>query len=136
MSPISFLVSDKTVSRASDQPAKNFQPQVIRKHEHLGLTTWFGNLTSAYGRSRHHGATEPPYFGDDGSYHPPPEYGDGTPIEREYLELALSIAEASQVLVKWKVGDVVLLDVSLSRTKPKKSKTWYGRCLPLFRTTR
>ncbi|KAK2598413.1 hypothetical protein N8I77_011833 [Diaporthe amygdali] len=83
---------------------------IIRKHEDFGLTTWFGNLTSAWGRSRHHGATQPPYRGDDGSYHPPPLYGDGTVIESNYLDLALSIAESSQVLLKWEQGDVVLLD--------------------------
>ncbi|KAI0130325.1 hypothetical protein BJ170DRAFT_578513 [Xylariales sp. AK1849] len=83
---------------------------IIRKHEETGLTTWFGNLTSAWGRSKHHGATEPPYRGDDGSYHPPPLYGDGTKIENQYLDLALALAESSQVLVSWQKGDVVLLD--------------------------
>ncbi|KAI0892710.1 Clavaminate synthase-like protein [Annulohypoxylon nitens] len=83
---------------------------IIRKHVDTGLTTWFGNVTSAWGRSTYHGATEPPYRGDDDSYHPPPEYGDGTPIEKEYLDLALSLAESFQVLVKWQVGDIVLLD--------------------------
>lgn len=85
---------------------------VIRKHEDSGLTTWFGNLTSAWGRSKNHGATQSPYRGDDGSYHPPPLYGDGTVIESRYLDLALSLAQASQVLIKWQQGDVVLLDVS------------------------
>lgn len=33
-------------------------------------------------------------------------------IESKYLDLALSIAEGSQVLLKWEQGDVVLLDVS------------------------
>lgn len=33
-------------------------------------------------------------------------------IESKYLDLALSIAESSQVLMKWEQGDVVLLDVS------------------------
>lgn len=33
-------------------------------------------------------------------------------IESKYLDLALSIAESSQVLVKWEQGGVVLLDVS------------------------
>ncbi|KAF1998131.1 Clavaminate synthase-like protein [Amniculicola lignicola CBS 123094] len=83
---------------------------IIRKHTATGLTIWFGNLTSAYGRSRHHGATLPPYRGDDGSYHPPPEYGDGTIIANEDLEMALDIAEKMQVDVQWQVGDVVLLD--------------------------
>ncbi|OTA95315.1 hypothetical protein M434DRAFT_29002 [Hypoxylon sp. CO27-5] len=83
---------------------------IIRKHNDTGLTTWFGNLTSAWGRSKYHGATEHPYLGDDGSYHPPPEYGDGTPIENDYLDLALALAESLQVFVKWQEGDVVLLD--------------------------
>ncbi|KAJ4532159.1 hypothetical protein HRR80_001796 [Exophiala dermatitidis] len=85
---------------------------IIRKHTPTGHTTWFGNLTSAYGRSRHHGATQPPFLGDDGGYHPLPTYGDGSPINTEDLELALSIAEGMQVDVEWEVGDVVLLDVS------------------------
>ncbi|KAL2395083.1 hypothetical protein ABEF95_001799 [Exophiala dermatitidis] len=83
---------------------------IIRKHIPTGRTTWFGNLTSAYGRSRHHGATQPPFLGDDGGYHPLPTYGDGSPINTEDLELALSIAEGMQVDVEWEVGDVVLLD--------------------------
>ncbi|KAJ4295567.1 hypothetical protein N0V90_007580 [Kalmusia sp. IMI 367209] len=83
---------------------------IIRKHLSTGLTTWFGNLTSAYGRARHHGATAPPYRGDDDSYHPPPLYGDGSIIATEDLELALSIAEDMQVDVEWEKGDIVLLD--------------------------
>lgn len=83
---------------------------IIRKHVATGLTTWFGNLTSAYGRSRHHGATEPPFRGDDGSYHPLPTYGDGSLIGTADLELALGIAEDMQVDVEWQKGDVVLLD--------------------------
>jgi hypothetical protein len=67
-------------------------------------------LTSAYGRARHHGATRPPYRGDDDSYHPPPVYGDGTAIATEDLELALTIAEEMQVDLSWEKGDVVLLD--------------------------
>ncbi|ETS86007.1 hypothetical protein PFICI_04032 [Pestalotiopsis fici W106-1] len=83
---------------------------IIRIHRDTGLTTWFGNLTSAWGRSKYHGATEPPYRGDDDSYHPPPLYGDDTKIEKEYLDLALELAEASQVLISWEKGDIVLLD--------------------------
>lgn len=90
----------------------NSMGTVIRIHKDTGLTTWFGNVTSAWGRSTHHGATEPPFRGDDDSYHPPPLYGDGEQIEKKYLDLALHIAESSQVLVKWEKGDVVLLDVS------------------------
>ncbi|KAF9695677.1 hypothetical protein EKO04_006588 [Ascochyta lentis] len=83
---------------------------IIRQHAPTGLPTWFGNLTSAYGRSRHHGATEPPFRGDDGSYHPLPTYGDGSPIATTDLELALTLAEEMQVDIKWQEGDVVLLD--------------------------
>ncbi|KAH7084110.1 hypothetical protein FB567DRAFT_603798 [Paraphoma chrysanthemicola] len=83
---------------------------IIRKHVPSNLTTWFGNLTSAYGRSRHHGATQPPFRGDDGSYHPLPTYGDGSPIDTAHLELALNIAEDMQVDVQWQRGDLVLLD--------------------------
>ncbi|KAL5399271.1 hypothetical protein PMIN06_005544 [Paraphaeosphaeria minitans] len=83
---------------------------IIRRHLTTGRTIWFGNLTSAYGRARHHGATQPPYQGDDGSYHPPPIYGDGTVIATEDLELALDIAEEMQVDLHWEKGDVVLLD--------------------------
>lgn len=83
---------------------------IIRRHVPTGLTTWFGNLTSAYGRSRHHGATQPPFRGDDGSYHPLPTYGDGSAIETTDLEFALSLAEEMQVDLQWKRGDVVLID--------------------------
>jgi hypothetical protein len=83
---------------------------IIRKHLATGLITWFGNLTSAYGRSRHHSATESPFRGDDGSYHPLPTYGDGSSIEAADLELALSIAEDMQVDITWQKGDIVLLD--------------------------
>ncbi|KAI0155695.1 hypothetical protein BJ166DRAFT_593906 [Pestalotiopsis sp. NC0098] len=86
---------------------------IIRVHTDTGLTTWFGNLTSAWGRSKYHGATEPPYRGDDDSYHPPPLYGDGTVIEKEYLDLALDLAESSQVLISWQKGDLVLLDITV-----------------------
>lgn len=85
---------------------------VIRIHNPTRLPTWFGNVTSAWGRSKHHGATEHPFRGDDGSYHPPPEYGTGEQVETEYLDLALSLAESSQVLLKWEKGDLVLIDVS------------------------
>lgn len=74
-------------------------------------------MTSAWGRSRHHGATEPPFLGDDGAYHPLPEYGDGEPIEIEYLNLALSVAESLQVDIHWQQGDIILIDVSYTRRK-------------------
>ncbi|KAH6651562.1 hypothetical protein BKA67DRAFT_593443 [Truncatella angustata] len=83
---------------------------IIRKHGDTGLMTWFGNITSAWGRSKYHGATEPPYRGDDGSYHPPPLYGDGSKIENEYLDLALELAESLQVFVSWQQGDILLFD--------------------------
>ncbi|KAH6644525.1 hypothetical protein C7974DRAFT_439894 [Boeremia exigua] len=96
---------------------------IIRQHVSTGLTTWFGNLTSAYGRSRHHGATEPPFRGDDGSYHPLPTYGDGSPIATAELELALNLAEKLQVDLHWQKGDIVLIDnyVVMHSRKP-----WVG----------
>ncbi|KAF8866243.1 Clavaminate synthase-like protein [Acephala macrosclerotiorum] len=88
---------------------------LIRKHLESGRTTFFGNLTNAYGRSKYHGATEPPFLGGGGGgggggYHPLPTYGDGSPIPTQYLEKALAAAEDLQVLVKWEAGDIVLLD--------------------------
>jgi alpha-ketoglutarate-dependent taurine dioxygenase len=86
----------------------------IRIHSATGATVFFGNLTSAWGRSRHHGATRPPFQGDDGSYHPPPQFGDGTPMKVEDLDLLLDIAEQGAVDVEWQQGDLVLLDVRAS----------------------
>lgn len=53
---------------------------------------------------------QPPFQGDDGSYHPLPTYGDGSPIDKSHLELALNIAEEMQVGIHWQKGDVVLID--------------------------
>ncbi|KAJ8116585.1 hypothetical protein OPT61_g2017 [Boeremia exigua] len=97
---------------------------IIRKHVPTGLTTWFGNLTSAYGRSRHHGATEPPFRGDDGSYHPLPTYGDGSPIATSDLEFALNFAEELQVDVQWQKGDIVLID---NYAVMHSRKPWVGQ---------
>lgn len=97
---------------------------IIRKHLETGLTTWFGNLTSAYGRSRHHGATQPPFLGDDGGYHPLPTYGDGEAIDTADLELALDLAEATQVDLHWQKGDVVLLD---NTAVMHSRKPWAGK---------
>ncbi|KAL2207086.1 Clavaminate synthase-like protein, partial [Sarocladium strictum] len=82
----------------------------IRIHSPSDATVFFGNLTSAWGRSRHHGATRPPFQGDDGSYHPPPQFGDGTAMDVEDLDLLLDIAEQGAVDVVWQQGDLVLLD--------------------------
>ncbi|OHW98015.1 taurine catabolism dioxygenase [Colletotrichum incanum] len=82
----------------------------IRIHNPTEATVFFGNVTSAWGRSRHHGATRHPFRGDDGSYHPPPTYGDGTPIDVEDLDLLLKLAEDGAVDVEWEKGDLVLLD--------------------------
>ncbi|KAF2449198.1 hypothetical protein P171DRAFT_480305 [Karstenula rhodostoma CBS 690.94] len=60
-------------------------------YPHTSPPTWFGNLTSAYRRARHQGATRPPYRGDGGSYHPALIYGDGTVIATEDLELVRNI---------------------------------------------
>ncbi|KAJ5354921.1 hypothetical protein N7541_005965 [Penicillium brevicompactum] len=82
----------------------------IRIHQPTGAPIFFGNITSAWGRSRHHGATRPPFRGDDGSYHPPPQFGDGTPMDVKDLDLLLDIAERSAVDITWNQGDLVILD--------------------------
>ncbi|KAL3492441.1 hypothetical protein BJX62DRAFT_250638 [Aspergillus germanicus] len=82
----------------------------IRIHNSTGLAVFFGNITSAWGRSRHHGATRPPFQGDDGSYHPPPQFGDGSPMDVDDLDALLDIAEGSAVNVEWEEGDLVILD--------------------------
>ncbi|KAK1988191.1 hypothetical protein LZ30DRAFT_578727 [Colletotrichum cereale] len=110
----------------TDEVARRKIEDEVRRHSHRfewhedgsisvthivpGATVFFGNVTSAWGRSRHHGATRPPFRGDDWSYHPPPTYGDGTPIDVEDLDLLLQLAEDGAVDVEWEKGDVVLLD--------------------------
>lgn len=110
--PSMLLLRTLSHGLPQDHSSRTNNYQVIRKHQATGLTTWFGNLTSAYGRSKYHGATEPPFLGDDGGYHPLPTFGDGSQIPTEHLDLALEIAESSQVLIEWQPGDVVLLDVN------------------------
>ncbi|EFX03924.1 hypothetical protein CMQ_852 [Grosmannia clavigera kw1407] len=85
-------------------------PDFIRKHTPTSLAFWFGNLISAWARSVYHSATEAPFRSDDGSYHPSPIYGDGEQIEAKYLNLAIANAESTQVLVRWRQGDFILLD--------------------------
>lgn len=89
---------------------------IIREHTSTGLPTWFGNLTSAYGRSRHHG--------DDGLYHPLPTYGDDSLIATVDLMLALNLVEEMQVDIEWQKGDIVLIDnyVIMHSRKP-----WTGQ---------
>jgi hypothetical protein len=61
----------------------------------------------------YHHALEPPHLGRDGAYHPAPTYGDGSPIELRHLEEAAKIVDETRSLVKWKDGDVLVLDVSV-----------------------
>lgn len=84
----------------------------IRTHHATGLRTCFGNLLSAYGRTKFYKALQPPFLGSDGGYHPLPLYGDGSAISVESLERADKIVEETRVLLKWQQGDVVLFDVS------------------------
>jgi hypothetical protein len=60
----------------------------------------------------YHDALKPPYLGRDGSYHPVPLYGDGSPIDLRHLEQAARIVDETRSLVKWENGDVLVLDVS------------------------
>ncbi|KAL2848187.1 hypothetical protein BJY01DRAFT_262763 [Aspergillus pseudoustus] len=82
----------------------------IRIHNPTGLKVFFGNITSAWGRSRYHGATRHPFRGDDGSYHPPPQFGDGSPMDVNDLDTLLNIAEEGAVNVNWEKGDLVIID--------------------------
>lgn len=65
---------------------------------------------------------EPPYLGTDGGYHPLPLYGDGSPIDVKHLEQAADIVHDTHVLVKWKQGDVLVLDVSKFGTQFTKHR--------------
>ncbi|KAL2813582.1 hypothetical protein BJX63DRAFT_431923 [Aspergillus granulosus] len=82
----------------------------IRIHQPTGLAIFFGNITSAWARSRYHGATRHPFRGDDGSYHPPPQFGDGSPMNVNDLDTLLDIAEEGAVNVEWEQGDLVIVD--------------------------
>ncbi|KAL4938457.1 hypothetical protein BDV06DRAFT_231878 [Aspergillus oleicola] len=82
----------------------------IRLHNPTGAAIFFGNIPSAWGRSRYHGATREPFRGDDGSYHPPPQFGIGTEMKVEDLDLLLDVAEEGAVHLEWKQGDLVILD--------------------------
>ncbi|KAF7562743.1 hypothetical protein G7046_g1398 [Stylonectria norvegica] len=82
----------------------------LRIHKPTEAAVFFGNVTSAWGRSRHHGATRHPFKGDDGSYHPPPTFGDGSAIKVEDLDLLLDLATEGAFDVEWEKGDIVLLD--------------------------
>ena len=84
----------------------------IRIHEPTGAKVFFGTITSAWGRSRYHGATRFPFRGDDGSFHPPPEFGDGSPMNTTDLDLLLDIAEEAAVNIEWESGDLVIIDVN------------------------
>ncbi|KAL3481523.1 hypothetical protein BJX99DRAFT_253447 [Aspergillus californicus] len=86
----------------------------IRLHQPTGAAVFFGNITSAWSRSRYHGATRPPFCGDDGSYHPPPQFGDRIPMEVQDLDILLSIAEEGAIDIVWEKGDLVILDVRQS----------------------
>jgi hypothetical protein len=60
-------------------------------------------------------ALQPPYLGTDDGYHPLPRYGDGSEIEIDHLDQAAAIVRETHVLVDWKQGDVLVLDVSCER---------------------
>ncbi|GAA5863625.1 hypothetical protein JCM8547_003672 [Rhodosporidiobolus lusitaniae] len=83
---------------------------VVRRDPHSRLPILFGNLCSFYLLAKKWDSFEPPYLGKDGAYHPPPLFGDGTPIPREYLEKLVEIIYDVRVLVKYELGDVLILD--------------------------
>lgn len=55
-------------------------------------------------------ALEPPHFGSDNAYHYLPTYGDGSAIPTHYLEKLIEVINDARILVKWQVGDVLVLD--------------------------
>jgi hypothetical protein len=57
-------------------------------------------------------ALEPPHLGTDGAYHHLPTYNDAdrTPIPTRYLEKLIEVIYDARVLVKWQVGDLLVLD--------------------------
>ncbi|KAF1847346.1 taud/tfda taurine catabolism dioxygenase [Cucurbitaria berberidis CBS 394.84] len=72
--------------------------------------TFFNGLAGVYGRGRDNHALEAPHKGDDGKYHLPTTYGDGSPIPTEYLERLLEISDEIGFLVPWQEGDVALIN--------------------------
>lgn len=85
---------------------------LVRKHSKTTLLTRFSKLTMYMEEVNFMVPRNHYISGDDVSYHPLPTDGDGSIIRTKYLELALSITERTQVLIKWEKGDIVLLDVS------------------------
>ncbi|GAA6038829.1 hypothetical protein JCM8097_002916 [Rhodosporidiobolus ruineniae] len=83
---------------------------IVRRAPGTGQPIFFGNLASMAALAKKWNALEPPHLGTDGAYHHLPTYGDGTPIPTPFLEKLLEVIYDVRVLVKWELGDVLLLD--------------------------
>ena len=89
-----------------------------------GKPTFFNGFAGVYGRARDNNALEAPYKGDDGKYHLPTTYGDGSSIPTEYLERLLEISDDIGFLVPWQEGDIALIN---NFTVQHARSPWVGK---------
>ncbi|KAJ5697268.1 hypothetical protein N7488_010952 [Penicillium malachiteum] len=82
----------------------------IRRTPASGRPVWFNGLAGRFGMTRDVGALDPPYLGRDGMAYLPCDYGDGTPIPREYLEKLDKILNELEVNLALDEGDILLVD--------------------------
>lgn len=96
----------------------------IRRIASTGKPTFFNGFAGVYGRARDNHALEAPYKGDDGKYHLPTTYGDGSEIPIKYLDRLLEISDEIGFLVPWQEGDVALID---NFTVQHARSPWVGK---------
>ena len=96
----------------------------IRRIGSTGKLTFFNGIAGVYGRAKDNHALEAPYKGDDGKYHLPTTYGDGSPIPNEYLDRLLQISDEIGFFVPWQEGDVALID---NYTVQHARSPWVGK---------
>ncbi|KAJ5934176.1 hypothetical protein N7466_003723 [Penicillium verhagenii] len=82
----------------------------IRRTPASGRPVWFNGLAGRFGMTRDVGALDPPYVGRDGMSYLPCDYGDGTPIPREYLERLDQVLNDLEVNLALGEGDLLLVD--------------------------
>ncbi|KAJ5921730.1 hypothetical protein N7454_009204 [Penicillium verhagenii] len=82
----------------------------IRRAPASGRPVWFNGLAGRFGMTRDVGALDSPYVGRDGMSYLPCDYGDGTPIPREYLERLDQVLNDLEVNLALGEGDLLLVD--------------------------
>ncbi|KAF2636153.1 Clavaminate synthase-like protein [Massarina eburnea CBS 473.64] len=82
----------------------------VRPHTRTGQPAFFNNAVSRFLSAVDAGTLDPPHLTKEGRYRPPAFYGDGGLVPRKYFDAAVRIVQETRVLVKWRMGDVVLLD--------------------------